>query len=145
MNESRFWKLLREDILPSGHYSRIENEVDPGTPDVSFCVGGAEGFLELKYRPRYPRDPDAPMLGDRYGVRPTQRVWIRKRLKAGGRVWFLVGVARDLYVAPGSLVDHINVLPRASFDAYASLRDPLQARSLCNSLIFKRITRAHRV
>ena len=113
MTEAGFWRSLRRR-LPPGHVIRVENSADPGTPDVSFCFSGLEGFLELKYRPRYPRDT-LPLLGDRYGLRPTQVLWIPQRVSAGGRVGILAGVESDLYMIPGSWADQVNQLTRLDF------------------------------
>lgn len=113
MIEGSFWRSLRKR-LPPGHWSRVENPADPGTPDLSFCTGGLEGFLELKYRPTYPSD-SLPLLGDRYGLRPTQLLWIPDRIDAGGRVGILAGVGRDLYMVPGSWAPWVNLLTRPDF------------------------------
>lgn len=102
--EARLWQWLREQVGAAGHFSRIENLTDPGTPDVSVCVGRRlEAHLELKYSPR--RRP----LGD-HGLRPAQRVWIARRLAAGGRVGFVVGFANDVLLLPGHLYSDLNDL-----------------------------------
>lgn len=102
--EARLWQWLREQVGTAGHFSRLENLTDPGTPDLSVCVGRRlEAHLELKYSPR--RRP----LGDR-GLRPAQRLWIARRLTAGGRVGFVVGFARDVLLLPGHLYRDLNEL-----------------------------------
>jgi hypothetical protein len=82
LSEAAYWAKLRED-LPRGHYSRVENLLDLGVPDVSFCVGGIQGWLELKYTGRFPLE---------HPVLPTQIIWMDRRLRAGGRnIWITVG------------------------------------------------------
>lgn len=77
MRESSFWSAMRRKVSKYGHFTRIENLAEPGIFDVSYCVGGSEGWIELKVWPRK--------------LRPTQVVWYELRRKAGAkRLWVLV-------------------------------------------------------
>lgn len=93
--ESYWWQKVKSGLEdPSTHLSRIENAAGTGISDVSACRGGVESWLELKVA--------------KSGVlhfRTSQRVWISKRLDAGGRVLVFVndqGTAK-LYNARGVL------------------------------------------
>ena len=73
-----------ESLLPLARVSdaqlqRIElGAVGPGVPDVNYCIGGMEGWLELKATENW----SVPF-------RPGQPGWIARRVRAGGRVFIL--------------------------------------------------------
>lgn len=60
-----------------------------GIPDCNYCYAGVEGWLELK-------------AGPDIEVRPTQLVWFRDRIKAGGWPLFLVQWGDIFMMVPGS-------------------------------------------
>lgn len=97
MSERNLWIRVRRHIGSAGHFERIENGVSTGTPDVSFCVGGVEGFIELKFVSGYPRRGGTRLLGER-GLRKEQVAWAIQRCRAGGRVFALIGVGMDIYL-----------------------------------------------
>jgi hypothetical protein len=94
MRENVFSKLVLAVLNRHGHGCRVESpEVSAGIPDLSYCVLGAEGFLELKE-------------GNKPKLRPDQYRWIKKRVKAGGRVailWHDEGVVHR--IPPESMED----------------------------------------
>jgi hypothetical protein len=77
-----------------GHFVRIENMVGVGMPDVSYCIEGHEGFIENKWRASWPRDPGDVVTLDHFT--PQQRIWIRQRCAAKGRVYVLLEVERPV-------------------------------------------------
>ena len=81
LDEDGFWRKLRA-VLPPGHYTRTENLVQPGMPDVNFCVNGVEGWMELKYTEKFPLE---------HPVLMTQDLWIEQHRRAGGRAGICVG------------------------------------------------------
>lgn len=103
-DESSFWDDLR-GVLPKGHYVRVENPCDPGTPDVSFCldvgklIDPVEGWIELKYTDKLPLE---------HPVLATQKIWIRKRLRYGGNILFAVGIGRQAFFIPGAAAPTLN-------------------------------------
>lgn len=97
MDEHSFWKKLQRH-LPRGDYSRIESAVTPGFPDVSYCVDGVEGMLELKYRSEAPKRDSTSVFPDGKGLRPQQVAWMCKRLRHGGRVFMAAGVGKATYL-----------------------------------------------
>lgn len=101
--EARLWSWLSGQLSSGPHLSRIENPCDPGTPDVNVCVDRLEAWLELKYT-----DHLRPL--GRRGLRPSQRIWIARRLSAGGRVGIIVGVRERVLFLPGSLYSDVNDL-----------------------------------
>jgi len=92
----------------------VENPARPGTPDVNYV----EGWIELKKLRRWPRDPDAvvPCVHFRTG----QRVWIKRRARAGGRVHVLLQVGQDWLLLPGAgAAAELGYVPRARLEEMA--------------------------
>ena len=109
MSEDRLWSWLR-GRLPPGHYQRVENHAcGPGTPDVNFCVDAVEAWMELKYRAGECR-PDTIAFRDGYGLRPDQKIWIRDRVEAGGKVTIVAGVGHYIHFLPGRYAMEFNRL-----------------------------------
>ncbi len=106
MKESSFWATRLRPRLTAAcvaaglphHFERVENAVASGTPDVDYCINECAGKLELKYTPRHPARASTPVLGRGNGLRRTQIVWIWRRLRAGGRVFVVIGTPRTTWV-----------------------------------------------
>jgi hypothetical protein len=79
MTESEFRRtMVRIFEGAGGHVSMVESpETSPGVPDLNWCVDGQEGWTELKVQQK---DGSAPE------IRPAQYAWIRRRIRAGGKV-----------------------------------------------------------
>lgn len=106
--EQKLWHDLQRPLQRYGHARRVENALDPGMPDISFCFlkppkgrvrglsifteneppSGREGFLELKAIARWPLK-EVHVAVD---VRPAQRLWWLERSSVGGRVLVLLWV-----------------------------------------------------
>jgi hypothetical protein len=132
VTEDGFWKELRA-VLPRGHFTRVENLVQPGTPDVNFCVGRIEGWMELKHTDKFPLE---------HPVLMTQDLWIEQHRRAGGRVGICVGYRDSVFFVidafgvaindwaekdfiAGSLVAHLNPHDiERSFRAWVKLLKP---------------------
>ena len=75
----------------------VENPAYPGTPDVNFL----NGWLELKHLPNWPVRANTPVqLGH---FTPRQRIWLRKRWRAGGGAWLLLQVGSDWLLFDGDI------------------------------------------
>jgi hypothetical protein len=96
-SEAALWNWLRARLPRSGHYSRIESETSPGFPDVNYCIGEVEGNIELKCS-RYPK---ARYPFKKGGLRKSQKVWIRQRIRAGGKVFILAQVGKERFLING--------------------------------------------
>lgn len=98
--ERDLWHALRDAVSPHGHIERIENMVGNGMPDVTFCIlPGIEGFIELKWAPRWPKDPTVILKLKHFT--PQQRIWLRQRTRAGGRCYVLLQVGDDRILLTG--------------------------------------------
>ena len=101
MNESGFWRKIRNGIKdpPNTHLVRIENAIYSGTPDVSYCIYGVEGFFELKYIEDWPvRDATIVRIPH---FRQEQRIWLHDRHVSGGRCYVCLGVAKSTFIIDG--------------------------------------------
>lgn len=90
MNEAQFRKRVVSCINKGGgHASSVESHAtSPGIPDVDFCIEGVEGHVELK-------------VITSSGLRPTQALWFRRRVKAGGSPWIMVYSPLKIYLISG--------------------------------------------
>ena len=101
-------KIFRADL----HYTRIENSVSDGFPDVEMqlLVDGISyhATTELKTAHR-PIHSDTPVA---VKIRPGQIPWLRKRWNVRGSAWLLlqVGSGRELarYLIPGNLAGEVS-------------------------------------
>lgn len=97
MTERQFWAGTVRPLLRKAanghqiHAERVENSVADGTPDVDLIIDSAASKLELKWSPVYRASPKSQVLGTRKGLRRSQVVWIFRRVRAGGRVFVVVG------------------------------------------------------
>jgi hypothetical protein len=97
--EQAMWQRLQPLLKPYGHFERVENAFGSGMPDVNYCVQGHEGWIELKARERWPRLPTDPVVLAHYT--PEQRRWARRRVRAGGTVWWLLRADMEHVLLPG--------------------------------------------
>lgn len=100
--ERNFFEQLRRNLPKVGlplHLQRVENTAGVGTPDVNYCVGGIDGWLELKAweRARFSGRFTIPKL------RPDQAAWLTARCRAGGRAYLLCRINKDVVLIDGRL------------------------------------------
>jgi hypothetical protein len=77
------------------HATRIESSSGNGMPDVSYGVKGINGFMELKYMPRWPKLATTRV---KLPLRLEQEIWIRNRGGIAGNVWVLCRVEDDFFL-----------------------------------------------
>lgn len=73
----------------------IENPVHPGTPDLNYV----EGFVELKVAEKWPERTTTILRIPHFT--PQQRVWLMRRVRAGGRAFLLLRVDGDWFLFRG--------------------------------------------
>ena len=78
------------------HAVAVENRVASGTPDVSYSLG----WIELKHVERPPARPTTPVALDHYTT--EQRIWAHQRAAAGGVVFVLLQVGREIFLIDGT-------------------------------------------
>lgn len=92
VSEANLWAYIRERCARYGDFKRVENPIGGGMPDVNYCIfGGYEGWIELKWVPNWPVDPEDTLKIKHYT--PEQRTWAIDRTLFGGRVFLFLGVA----------------------------------------------------
>lgn len=93
-NEAKLYALLKKH-LKKVHFVRIESYTENGIPDVNACYNGKEIWIELKANTH--KD---------LGLSKWQKVWIAKRIKAGGTVFIMNRPLKEraLKIYTGSLV-----------------------------------------
>lgn len=105
------WTYARGKLLPRGiHATRIENGVSAGFPDVHYSHKGRSGTIELKFL----RKKNPPFGDD--GLNIDQIHWIEDELKAGGRVWILADIGKEICLIRGKHFDQFNQWKRADFE-----------------------------
>jgi hypothetical protein len=93
MSEAALWSLLRDKTKgEGGHWHRVENLLDRGTPDVDWACWGAEGWIELKELPEWPKRASTNVRIPHFS--DDQRYWLNSRSEARGRVHLLLRIAR---------------------------------------------------
>lgn len=89
-------RLIKGINEADGHAVAVENAVEAGTPDLNYCVAGAEGWLELKQVPDWPKGIDTVIRIEHYTLH--QRRWIHRRQVAGGRAGLVLQVADEVFL-----------------------------------------------
>jgi hypothetical protein len=111
--EVRLWEFLRDGLkgAPGLHMRRVENLVGAGAPDVDGCCNGRYFEIELKGIDR-PKRADTPLD---LGIRKSQVVWHRQRVRCGGNIWLYVrvgeGAALKKYLVPGKFTRLLEASP----------------------------------
>lgn len=79
----------------------VENTAMPGTPDLSFV----EAWMELKRIESWPKRAETFVRVRDFT--PKQRAWLKRRHRAGGKVYFLLQAGRDWILLPGHVAADI--------------------------------------
>ena len=87
MKESDLRSAVIQMLKPL-HAVPVESPMTPGIPDVN-CTAG---WIELKHLNVWPKNPDN-ILQPRH-FEPEQRLWLKKRIAAGGRAFVLLRVSQ---------------------------------------------------
>jgi len=98
--ESGFWAEIKRALgkRPFHDLVRIENSCEEGTPDVNYCIGGADGWIELK-RVELPKRDATVVKVDHFTG--GQRAWLMRRATAGGRCWVLLRADAETFLFRG--------------------------------------------
>lgn len=94
--ESSFWQWVKAKIEKRhGHYVRVENSADTGTPDVEVCVDGFVFWLELKVA-------DVTKKGIKVKISTDQAMFARARWRAGGFAFVMIKAGKSVYCISGN-------------------------------------------
>lgn len=103
------------------HGIAVENGALPGTPDVNYV----EGWIELKWLPKWPRvNPSRPILLTHFT--PQQRLFLLSRTRANGKAWLMLKVGRDeWFLFQGAIAaEHVGRCTRAQLIQHAAKHWP---------------------
>lgn len=122
MSERRLWHGLRDWLASyvGMDLQRHEDYLSAGIPDVSFGVDGVDGWLELKWLPRWPVRPDTL---PRFKLTPIQQRWLTRRgERGGGSVFVLAGIGTERILVHWSRCSLLRFGTRDEICSAASLR-----------------------
>lgn len=110
MAESTDYKTFKANVPQAGdRLDRIENVVVNGMPDINFCSGGVECWIEQK-SPKEPKRSTTPLFGSNHKISQEQANWMLRQRKAGGKCWFLISTDKRWILVGGFLADQLNNL-----------------------------------
>ena len=112
MRESAFWRSIRKGLVDASDNTiflqRHEDNCSPGIPDISFCYQGVSGWIELKYRDKFPIKESTPILFSHFTI--IQRKWMEQYTKAGGNGWILLRIEKETFLIKGQAAKIIGEL-----------------------------------
>jgi len=92
MKEKQVWKILKRYFAKhSARANRIENLIGSGFPDVNFCLGGFEGWIEIK-APKAPKKAKTKLFGSNHKLSQEQKNWFLEQIKAGGKCYIFIAI-----------------------------------------------------
>lgn len=91
MSEALLWDRVSAGMTTRWHAQRHEDKYSKGIADVSYGIARrGDGWIELKFKKRYPADPAAPFDFTLDHFPAEQRNWLSQRAKFGtGRVFLM--------------------------------------------------------
>lgn len=131
MPENIDYQTFKKNVPVFGdRLNRVENFLVPGMPDINFCSGGVECWIEQK-SPKEPVRPSTPLFGSNPRVTQDQMNWFLAQRKAGGRCYFLVTTNRRWMLLPGDIADDINMMTVADLMEHAIWAATKPVRAEC--------------
>lgn len=114
MAESSLWGTLRKNMRGYGHWVRIENKVEKGTPDVNGCFNhngkGVDVWIELKSLREWPVRATTCIRLPHFTK--EQKQWLLDRAEAGGRAFLFVRVEREYFLFSAARAQVVEQLTR---------------------------------
>lgn len=105
--EKLLYKKIKKAMSGLWDHQRHEDKFSVGIPDISFGLGGKNGWIELKYLKKWPK------LGDIVKIphfTSQQKNWIYKRQKIGGNCWLLLQIKVEFLLFKGDDVTTIGCI-----------------------------------
>ena len=91
--ETSLWRYMVKGMSNRWDASRHEDMLAPGVPDVSYGIGGLQGWIELKVLPEWPKKFNTPVRFPK--LTPWQKHWLIKRGHFGGGTWLFVRIEKS--------------------------------------------------
>lgn len=126
-SEAALRAIVRRALAPYGIIKRVENPIDPGTPDMAWQLatprlGSAAGWLELKALEAFPSRQATPVRIP--SLTREQAAWAAEWEGAGGKSPLLLQVGRAYGLFAGARIGELfldNPHPAAALAASASV------------------------
>lgn len=112
-------KGLNEFGVLSTHH---EDMLNIGLPDLSYGGYGANGWIELKWLPEWPKRDSTIVKIEHYTK--EQRFWLLQRGRTGGRCWLLLRVDREHLLFDHEAAQKVGLVTRAELSALAMVHWP---------------------
>lgn len=109
-SETALRGAVRAHLGPYGRVVRIESPIEPGTPDIAWCLRlgalGATGWMELKHLQSWPVRPDTAVTLPHPDRIREQARWASawEQASPAGRSPLLLQVANDYLLFPGIMI-----------------------------------------
>jgi len=116
--EKLLWTRMRSRLSAIFWLERVENAVAEGRPDVDVMEFGVTIPVELKAIRDFPARPSTPVLGDRRGLRRSQKNWLFNWTAKGGRGFILVEIGDRLFAVPGDRAEKVNSFILSDFQPW---------------------------
>lgn len=108
MAESSDYKTLKRNMpYPRDRLDRVENAVVTGMPDINFCSGDVECWIEQK-SPKEPVRSTTRLFGSNHKVSQEQMNWFKRQMTAGGNAYFIIATDKRWMLIGGEHADKIN-------------------------------------
>ena len=92
---------------PLDRMDRIENLVVDGMPDISYCIKGVDGWIEMK-SPAAPKRKTTPVLKSQHKLLQSQKNWFKRQYNAGGIAYILICMRSRWILMDGAYADKVN-------------------------------------
>ena len=97
-----------------GVLTRIENSFFKGIPDVNYLINGCEGWIELKYREKFPVRTKTPIKLNHFTK--EQKLWHKIRVENGGRTFMFLKIDKTYYLFKGDNIQLVGSLNRKEME-----------------------------
>tara|TARA_R100001443_G_scaffold487_6_gene2037 strand:+ start:16369 stop:16782 length:414 start_codon:yes stop_codon:yes gene_type:complete len=114
MSENNFWRYINKNMRGIGIFTRIENSFFKGIPDINFLIDGKEGWIELKYRDKFPVRNNTPIKLHHFTK--EQKLWHDNRVKNGGRTFLFVKVEKTYYLFKGKNIQFVGTMNKEEME-----------------------------
>ena len=110
MSEKIDYQLLKKHMpCTLDRLERIENVVGSGTPDISYCIDGVNGWIEMKSPRHEPKNDSSRLLTKHnHPLSQEQKNWFLTQRNAGGRAFILICTDKRWMLINGRWADEIN-------------------------------------
>ncbi len=122
MSENSFWRTLATNMARCKGWreaTRHEDKLQLGIADLSFVSkNGLHGWMELKKVHEWPKRDSTIVRIPHYT--DHQRIWLKKKGEAGGNVWLLVKISRDVLLFDWKVAQHVGHMYRGELMSRAA-------------------------